>query len=107
MDMERISLTFQTPERLLQELRGLGRNLHLARFAGLRGRGWRNQLAAALAAAPLQLDFEVIYGHAFKARAKLTLRSETVLSLAQMREALRDGKGRPADHGPSGPARPG
>ena len=107
MDMERISLTFETPERLLQELRGLGRNLHPARFGGLRGRGWRDQLAAALAAAPLQLDFEVIYGHAFKPRPKLTLRSETVLSLAQMREALRDGKSRPADHGSTGLATPG
>ena len=29
MDMERITLTFETPERLLQELRGLGRNLHV------------------------------------------------------------------------------
>ncbi|MBP6753466.1 MAG: biotin synthase, partial [Alicycliphilus sp.] len=28
MDMERITLTFATPQRLLQELRGLGRNLH-------------------------------------------------------------------------------
>jgi malonyl-CoA O-methyltransferase len=41
MDMERITLTFATPERLLQELRELGRNLHPQRFAGLRGRQWR------------------------------------------------------------------
>lgn len=104
MDMERISLTFQTPERLLQELRGLGRNLHLARFGGLRGRRWRDRLAAALATAPLQLEFEVIYGHAFKPRPKLSVRSETVLSLAQMREALRAGKSRLPDHGSTGPA---
>mgnify|MGYP000364874172 CR=1 FL=1 len=38
MDMERITLTYETPARLLQELRGLGRNFHPARFAGLRGR---------------------------------------------------------------------
>jgi len=104
MDMERISLTFQTPERLLQELRGLGRNLHPARFAGLRGRQWQAQLRAALAATPLQLDFEVIYGHAFKPRPKLMMRGETVLSLAQMRDALRDGKTRlpgPASTGPA------
>lgn len=28
MDMERITLTFATPQRLLQELRELGRNFH-------------------------------------------------------------------------------
>jgi malonyl-CoA O-methyltransferase len=66
MDMERITLTFATPERLLQELRGLGRNLRLGRFAGLRGRRWHRQLLDGLAQAPLQLTFEVIYGHAFK-----------------------------------------
>jgi malonyl-CoA O-methyltransferase len=37
MDMERITLTFASPERLLQELRGLGRNLHRERFAAARG----------------------------------------------------------------------
>ena len=43
LDMERIVLTFSTPERLLEELRGLGRNLHPARFPGLRGRAWRQR----------------------------------------------------------------
>ena len=43
MDMERITLTFATPQRALQELRQLGRNLHVARFPGLRGRAWRDQ----------------------------------------------------------------
>ncbi|MEI6760319.1 MAG: biotin synthase [Betaproteobacteria bacterium] len=102
MDMERISLSFETPERMLQELRGLGRNLHPARFGGLRGRRWRDELHAALGAAPLQLDFEVIYGHAFKPRPKLAMRSETVLSLAQMREALSAAKTRPAGAGSTG-----
>jgi len=32
MDMERITLEFSTAEKLLDELRGLGRNLHVARF---------------------------------------------------------------------------
>jgi malonyl-CoA O-methyltransferase len=88
MDMERITLTFETPLRLLQELRGLGRNLHPLRFAGLRGRLWHEQLQQALAKAPLQLTFEVIYGHAFKPAPRLDMRPETVLSLAQMRETL-------------------
>ena len=88
MDMERITLTFETPQRLLQELRGLGRNLQPQRFPGLRGRQWREQLHQGLERAPLQLTFEVIYGHAFKPAPRLTVRAETVLSLAQMRETL-------------------
>ncbi len=88
MDMERITLSFETPQRLLQELRGLGRNLQPLRFPGLRGRQWREQLHQELARAPLQLTFEVIYGHAFKPAPRLTVRAETVLSLAQMRETL-------------------
>lgn len=97
MDMERITLTFETPQRLLEELRGLGRNLHLQRFAGLRGRQWRDQLHQALAGAPLQLTFEVIYGHAFKPQARLDMRPETVLSLAQMRETLSQRKSYPSN----------
>ncbi len=96
MDMERIELTFETPQRLLQELRELGRNLHPARPAGLRGRGWLRQLHAALQglADPaqdgrLRLSFEVIYGHAFKPQRRLTLAAETTLSLDEMRATLR------------------
>ena len=85
MDMERITLTFDSPQRLLQELRGLGRNLHTGRFTGLRGRGWQSQLHTALSAAPLQLTFEIIYGHAFKPAPRLTMRPETTFSLTQLR----------------------
>lgn len=92
MDMERITLTFESPQRLLQELRELGRNLHPQRFAGLRGRQWREQLHQGLAGAPLQLTFEVIYGHAFKPKPRLDVRAETVLSLEQMRQALHQPK---------------
>jgi len=95
MDMERITLTFESPERLLQELRGLGRNLHLARFAALRGRRWQRQLLDALAQAPLQLTFEVIYGHAFKPAARLSVSAHSEISLEQMRAALSRGKSTP------------
>jgi malonyl-CoA O-methyltransferase len=95
MDMERITLTFESPQRLLEELRGLGRNLHPQRFAGLRGRQWCDQLHQALASAPLQLTFEVIYGHAFKPKPRLDVRPETVLSLSEMRERLNQRKSYP------------
>ncbi len=74
MDMERIILTFTSPGRLLQELRGLGRNLQPQRFPALRGHHWRQRLESAIAAeladenngGQLALTFEIIYGHAFK-----------------------------------------
>jgi malonyl-CoA O-methyltransferase len=96
MDSERIVLTFETPQRLLQELRGLGRNLHRLRFAGLRGRQWLAQLQQALAAEPLQITFEIIYGHAFKPQPRLQVQPQTVVSLAQMRQSLRPHKNHPA-----------
>jgi malonyl-CoA O-methyltransferase len=94
MDMERITLTFDTPERLLTELRGLGRNLHSGRFAQLRGRRWHQALLQALNRRPLQLTFEVIYGHAFKPQPRLSVSAHSEITLDEMREALGRGKGR-------------
>lgn len=92
MDVERITLTFESPERLLQELRGLGRNLHVGRFQGMRGRRWHAELLAAVAKQPLQLTFEVVYGHAFKPAPRLTVSAQSEISLDEMRATLRRGK---------------
>jgi malonyl-CoA O-methyltransferase len=99
MDMERITLTFATPQRLLQELRELGRNLHPDRFGALRGRAWHARLLAALGtlARPdgdgqLELTFEVVYGHAFKAPPRMTVAPELRVSLDEMRANLRQVK---------------
>ena len=95
MDMERITLTFETPARLLQELAGLGRNFHPARFAGLRGRAWRKRLETELAAhlktgadGRLSLTFEVIYGHALKAQPKVKVSALSAVSVQDMRSML-------------------
>jgi malonyl-CoA O-methyltransferase len=96
MDMERINLTFSSPQNLIAELRGLGRNLHLARFGGLRGQDWRNQLLSALQSrlsdpsqkGRLGLQFEIIYGHAFKPQRKISVQPESTLTLDEMRGAL-------------------
>lgn len=100
MDMERITLTFATPERLLQELRGLGRNLHPQRFPALRGRHWRQRLEEALAqrlADPrhegqLALTFEVVYGHAFKPAPRVRVEGSSAVSLQDMRAMLHAGR---------------
>jgi malonyl-CoA O-methyltransferase len=95
MDMERITLSFQGPRRALEELRGLGRNLHVQRFAALHGRNWMERMLQVLAAsAPTEssgvaLEFEVIYGHAFKARPRLTIKQEIKVSVDEMRHALK------------------
>ena len=97
MDMERIALTFATPQRLLAELRGLGRNLHGQRFAGLRSHQWLAQLHQGLAqhlASPeadgrLSLTFEIIYGHAFKPPPRAAVQAQTAIALQDMRTMLR------------------
>jgi malonyl-CoA O-methyltransferase len=96
MDMERITLTFETPERLLAELRELGRNLNIRRFAGLRGRRWLAQLHAALLTLAqvqeggrLALSFEIVYGHALKPQPRAKVMAETEIGLAQMRQMLK------------------
>lgn len=99
MDMERITLTYETPAALLEELRSLGRNLNPQRFTACRGRAWRQQLHQLLQqhlASPahggrLALSFEVIYGHAFKAPTRLAVKPETQVSLAQMKAQLQRG----------------
>ena len=108
MDMERITLTFATPERLVQELRELGCNLHPQRFGALRGRRWRERLYQALAdrlADPAQggqlaLTFEIIYGHAFKPAPRVRVSESSAVSLQDMRAMLRRGD---KENGPRNP----
>jgi malonyl-CoA O-methyltransferase len=95
MDMERITLTYETPARLLQELRALGRNFHPARFAGLRGRQWHARLERELGQhlktgsdGRLSLTFEVIYGHALKPQPRIKVSAMTTVSVAGMRSML-------------------
>jgi len=97
MDMERITLTYATPEALLKELRSLGRNLNPQRFEACRGQAWlaklhqqlQDKLTSPAHAGRLALTFEVIYGHAFKAPTRLAVKLETQVSLEQMKAQLK------------------
>jgi len=96
MDMERITLSYSSPAALLDELRSLGRNLSSRRQAGLRGRGWRQQLEQAIDSGlprgpdgRLLLTFEVIYGHAFKAPPRIPVASSTQVAVDDLRAMLR------------------
>jgi malonyl-CoA O-methyltransferase len=103
MDMERITLTYATAEELLKDLRAWGRNLHPGRFAALRGRGWRDQLCAAMQrqlvstshAGRLVLSFEIIYGHAFKSSVSSAVKPETRVPLQDMKQMLQEKKTKP------------
>ena len=103
MDMERITLTYASPRRLLHELSEVGRNFHPARFSGLRSRAWRVRLEAALAEhlvkgadGRLSLTFEVIYGHALKPQPRFRVDPLSSISVEAMRNML---KTRPGDPG--------
>lgn len=94
MDMERITLAFDSGARLLAELRELGANLHPERFPGLRGRGWRARLEQVLEQhlrgpdGKLTLTFEVIYGHALKPVPRARMGESSAVSLDDMRAML-------------------
>lgn len=98
MDMERITLTFATPERAIQELRELGRNLHPHRFASLRGKKWHTQLLSLLEGAlkndegSLSLTFEIVYGHAYKPSPRIKAAEQSHVALDDMRAMLRQGR---------------
>jgi malonyl-CoA O-methyltransferase len=97
MDQETVTLTWPTPEALLAELRQLGGNLALGRHAGLRTPRWQQQLMAALQrlAGPdgrLGLDFEIVYGHAFKPLPRARVTAETQVPLADLRAMVKSGR---------------
>ena len=93
MDQEIITLTWSSPEALLAELRSMGGNTAPSRRPGLRTRRWRDQLLKLLAQTAdaqgrVAMDFEVVYGHAFKPPPRPRLSGHTELPLADMRAML-------------------
>jgi malonyl-CoA O-methyltransferase len=98
MDMERITLSWESPARLLQELRELGANLHPGRFPALRARAWRRRLEAELHRAlrgpdgRLALTFEVVYGHAIRPAPRVAVRQQATVSVQDLRSLLRGGR---------------
>lgn len=84
MDMERITVTYDTAEALLADARALGGNPLATRRPGLIGRAaWRRMLQALEAQrrpdGKLGLTFEVIYGHAFRPAPRVTASGEAII----------------------------
>jgi len=98
MDMERLTLTWDSPQRLAAELRELGANLNRGRFPALRGRGWKSAFERHLAESlrgpdgRLTLTFEIVYGHALKPVPRVLVAGESALSAEDMRALLRAGR---------------
>jgi malonyl-CoA O-methyltransferase len=97
MDQETLRLTYSSPAAALSELRVFGANADCTRFAGLR--------TAALARPPVRgagrprrcerarrAEFEIVYGHAFKAAPRARLAAQTEVGLADMKTMLRHGR---------------
>jgi len=84
MDMEQITVTYDTPQALLADVRALGGNPLDTRRRGLVGRAaWQRVLDALEAQrrpdGKLGLSFEVIYGHAFRPAPKVTASGESIV----------------------------
>lgn len=84
MDMEVITVTYDTAQALLDDVRALGGNPLSTRRRGLLGRAaWRRVLAALEAQrrpdGKLGLTFEVIYGHAFRPAPRVTAAGEAII----------------------------
>ncbi len=99
MDQEVLTLRWNDPRALLDELRSLGGNTAPDRVAGLRTPRWRARLERELAslAGPdgsVGMSFEVAYGHAFKAAPRLRAGQATKVSLDEMRAMVRSSHGR-------------
>lgn len=97
MDQEIVTLTWPTAAALLEELRTLGGNVAAGRHAGLRTPRWRQRLLDALSATAgadgrVALDFEIVYGHAFRPPPRPRIAARTEVPLADMRAMARAGR---------------
>jgi malonyl-CoA O-methyltransferase len=97
MDQETLRLTWSSPQAALDELRTLGANDDAARFAGLRTPRWRERLLEALGArrdaqGRVLLEFEVVYGHAFKPVPRAKVAAQTEVGLDDMKAMLNRGR---------------
>jgi malonyl-CoA O-methyltransferase len=84
LDMETITVTYESVDKLIADLRAWGGNPLLTRRRGLLGRKAWARAAEALNAmrgpdGRIPLTFEVVYGHAFRPVAKKTAAGESII----------------------------
>jgi len=86
MDMETLTVTYDTPQRLLDDVRAWGGNPLETRRRGLLSRAQHQRLLAAFEAmrggdGKIGLTFEVIYGHAFRPVPRKTAAGEDIIRM--------------------------
>lgn len=84
MDMETITVTYDSIEKLWVDMRAWGGNPLTTRRRGLVGRAAWSRVQAALersrgADGKLRLTYEVVYGHAFRPEARTTASGESIV----------------------------
>lgn len=84
LDMEVVTVTYETAEAMLADVRALGGNPLATRRRGLMGRAaWQRMLAALERGrrpdGRLGLTFEIIYGHAFRPQPRVTAKGEAII----------------------------
>src|SRR3989344_2794677 len=95
MDMERLTLTWASPQAMLEELRTWGGNVARGRLPGLRTPRWKERLVERIRerlAQPdgrIALTVELVYGHAVKPEPRAKVAPETRVSLDDMRRMVR------------------
>lgn len=95
MDMEHLTLTWPSAQRMLDELRTWGGNVAVGRMQGCRTPRWREKLLRGLTEhlsmpdGRLALTVEVVYGHAIKPTPRALVSAETKVSLNEMRQLLK------------------
>ncbi len=97
MDQDLLTLTWPTATAALAELRQLGGNAHPLRTPGLRTPAWRRRLLHLLGETQrsdgrVALDFEVIYGHAFKPLPRARVATTTHVAVEDLRRMARSQK---------------
>jgi len=90
MDMEHVTLTFESPAALLAELKAIGAtNRTRGRPRGLTGRARFARLTAALEKlrenGRIPATFEVVYGHAWKGEPRTTPEGHAIVRVARPR----------------------
>lgn len=103
MDQEVLRLSWASAQDALWELRTLGANAAPDRFAGLRTPAWRARLLDALrscgaadGSGRVELEFELVYGHAVKPEPRFPVAPEARIDAEDLRRSLRS---RPAGRG--------
>lgn len=84
MDMETITVTYETVDKLISDVRAWGGNPLATRRKSLTGKNAWNRVVTALdnmrkPDGRIPLTFEVIYGHAFRPVSKVTASGETII----------------------------